>query len=246
MDGDPIYVVAMIEDIHERRQMEIELAELQRRLMEGREAERLHLAQELHDGPVQELYGVSYSLNALSESLPETINGQTLMDLQHSVQQVVQWLRSMSSDLRPPTLAPFGLEKAIRSHAQQFQEDHPEITIRLDLMPDRQSLPERARLFCAASIRHLANVPRHAQQTGSSRFTQDADEILEIEDDGKGFRVPARWITLARQGHLGLVGAMERAESIGGKFEVTSEPGKGTRVRVRVSFAELSKLADYE
>jgi PAS domain S-box-containing protein len=244
-DGDPIYVVAMIEDINERRQMEAELAELQRRLMEGREAERLHLAQELHDGPVQELYGVSYSLNALSESLPDEDNGQTLMDLQHTVQQVVQRLRTMSSELRPPTLAPFGLEKAIRSHAQQFQEEHPEIKVHLELMPDQQSLPERARLALFRIYQaSLSNVLRHAEANQIVvRFTQDAEEVvLEVEDDGRGFRVPARWITLARQGHLGLVGALERAESIGGKFEVRSEPRKGTCVHVAVPLAELNKL----
>jgi PAS domain S-box-containing protein len=249
MEGDTIYVVAMIEDINERHQMEIELAELQRRLMEGREAERLHLAQELHDGPVQELYGVSYTLNALSESLPGEGNGRALIDLQHNVQQVVQRLRSMSSDLRPPTLVPFGLEKAIRSHAQQFQEEHPELTLHLELMPDGQSLPERARLALFRIYQaSLANVLRHAQATHVAvRYTQDAEEVvLEIEDDGRGFRTPSRWITLARQGHLGLVGAMERAESIGGKFDVWSEPSRGTRVRVVVSLTELSKLASDE
>jgi PAS domain S-box-containing protein len=248
-DGDPIYVVAMVEDIDDRRQMEAELAELQRRLMEGREAERLHLAQELHDGPVQELYGVSYSLNSFSESLPEEHNKQALMDLQHSVQQVVQRLRTMSSELRPPTLAPFGLEKAIRSHAQQFQEEHPELQIHLELMPDLQSLPEQARLALFRIYQaSLSNVLRHAEATQIVvRFTQDAEEVvLEIEDDGKGFQVPSRWITLARQGHLGLVGALERAESIGGKFEVRSEPEKGTCVHVSVAHAELSKLTSNE
>jgi PAS domain S-box-containing protein len=248
-DGDPMYVVAMIEDINERRQMEAELSELQRRLMEGREAERLHLAQELHDGPVQELYGVSYSLNALGESMSDGCNGQDLIDLQQSVQQVVQRLRMMSSELRPPTLAPFGLEKAIRSHAQQFQEEHPELNVHLELMPDRQTLPEKARLALFRIYQaSLSNVIRHAEaKQVVVRFTQDAEEvILEIEDDGKGFRVPARWITFARQGHLGLVGALERAESIGGKFEVRSEPGNGTCVHVAVSLAELSKQISQE
>jgi signal transduction histidine kinase len=172
-------------------------------------------------------------------------NKQTLMDLQHSVQQVVHRLRTMSSELRPPTLAPFGLEKAIRSHAQQFQEEHPELQIHLELMPDLQSLPEQARLALFRIYQaSLSNVLRHAEATQIVvRFTQDAEEVvLEIEDDGKGFRVPSRWITLARQGHLGLVGALERAESIGGKFEVSSELEKGTCVHVAVAHAELSKL----
>jgi len=46
--------------------------------------------------------------------------------------------------------------------------------------------------------------------------------------------VPKRWIDLARQGHLGLVGASERAEAEGGKLSVTSEPGQGTLVQVTI------------
>ena len=57
--GKPQFIISMVEDITERKQMEIDLVELKRRLMEGREAERLRLAQELHDGPVQELYGLT-------------------------------------------------------------------------------------------------------------------------------------------------------------------------------------------
>jgi signal transduction histidine kinase len=78
-------------------------------------------------------------------------------------------------------------------------------------------------------------VVRHAEAANVTvRFQWDEDQIvLEVEDDGRGFEVPRRWIGLAREGHLGLVGAAERAELIGGHFQVFSTPGKGTRVRVR-------------
>jgi two-component system, NarL family, sensor histidine kinase UhpB len=58
--------------------------------------------------------------------------------------------------------------------------------------------------------------------------------MLEIQDDGQGFELPARWIHLAREGHLGLIGARERTEAIGGRFEVLSSPGEGTLVRAVV------------
>jgi signal transduction histidine kinase len=57
---------------------------------------------------------------------------------------------------------------------------------------------------------------------------------LEVEDDGKGFDVPERWLDLAREGHLGLLGAAERAESIGGQLLVRSQPGVGTALVVTV------------
>ena len=64
--------------------------------------------------------------------------------------------------------------------------------------------------------------------------------ILEIQDDGKGFVVPNRWITLARKGHLGLVGAQERASAIGGQFEVKSAPGEGAKITVLMPLNDLN------
>lgn len=235
--GAPQYAIYMIEDITERRQMEADVLELHRRLMQGREEERLHLAQELHDGPIQDLYGLSYNLKAFADRLPEELNGEALKEMQNGLQQVVRTLRAMSGNLRPPTLAPFGLEKAIRSHAQEFQEAHSELEVRLNLTPDGRRLPENVRLALFRIYQaSLANVLRHAEasQVDVNLAYDETQVCLEIRDNGQGFVVPARWIQLARKGHLGLVGAVERAEAVGGQLEVESAPGQGACVRVRV------------
>jgi PAS domain S-box-containing protein len=234
--GKPQFIISMMEDITERKQMEADLVELKRRLMEGREVERLRLAQDLHDGPVQDLYGLTYNLQALAEVLQDGFSTQ-INEMQTNLLQVINRLRAICGELRPPTLAPFGLEKAIRSHAETFQEKHPEISVRLELMPDGQMLPERVRLALFRIYQHmLINVVRHAEASNIDiRLILGPEQvILEIQDDGKGFSVPSRWIELARLGHLGLVGAAERAENIGGRFVVESTPGKGTRVKVNV------------
>jgi PAS domain S-box-containing protein len=234
--GKPQFVVSLVENITRQKQMQAELEEVQRRLIDSGEAERLHLAQELHDGPVQDLYGVSYRLGALKGA----IQGEDLaqfMNVQDSIQQVIQMLRATSGELRPPTLAPFGLEKAIRSHAENFQLAHPEIEVHLSLMPDRKDLSERVRLVLFRIYQQaLMNVFRHAQASRVDiRLSVDAEQIiLEVEDNGIGFDVPNRWIRMAREGHLGLVGASERAQSIGGVLEIQSKPEEGTLVRVTV------------
>ncbi len=238
INGQPQFAIGMLEDITERKKMEAELLELQRRLMEGRETERLHLAQELHDGPVQDLYGISYNLKAFSDSLPGNSYIERTVDLQNNLQSVVRTLRAICGELRPATLAPFGLEKAVRSHADAFQDIHPELTIGLDMMADGQSLPEPVRLALYRIYRQaLNNVVQHAQARHVMvRFSYDAEQLmLEIQDDGRGFEVPSRWIDLARQGQLGLVGSVERAESIGGRLVVESKSGEGTTVRVVVN-----------
>ncbi|HLF26699.1 MAG TPA: PAS domain S-box protein [Anaerolineae bacterium] len=224
-------------EIAERRRAQAELVETQRRLTEGREAERLQLAQELHDGPVQDLYGITYRLAGLKSDMKGEAGVANLSAAQIALQQVIHTLRTISGDLRPPTLTPFGLETAIRSHAEHFQEEHPELEIELDLASDQQALPERVRLALFRIYQQaLINVARHAEaQQVAVRLDVDESTVrLEISDDGRGFEAPARWIDFARQGHLGLIGAAERAEAVGGEMKVSSTPGAGTRIQVSV------------
>jgi signal transduction histidine kinase len=104
-------------------------------------------------------------------------------------------------------------------------------------MSDRDQLSERVRLALFRIFQHsVSNVLRHARATELKiHFALGEENItLEIKDNGQGFELPARWIQLARKGHLGLVGAAERAEALGGKLKIISAPGKGTMIRVIV------------
>lgn len=238
-EGRPGHIIAMVEDITEQKQMEAELAEVQFRLMESREAERLHLAQELHDGPLQDLHSMGFRLGELETVLPDEASLGQMVTIRVTLQQIIQTLRSICGELRPPALAPFGLEKAIRSHAEQFHKAHPELNIQLDLMPDGQILPEQIRFALFRIYQQaLTNVQQHAKASQVAvRLTLATDQVmLEIEDNGGGFRLPIRRIELARQGHLGLVGAAERAEAIGGRLEIISAPGQGTVIQAIVPY----------
>lgn len=229
--------VKLEQEMAEHRQTQAELVEMQRRLMEDVEAERLHLAQELHDGPIQDLYSISYSLTGLPDLIPDETSQTQLTTARKTLQRVIHTLRATSGELRPPALAPFGLEKAIRSQVETFQELYPELEVELELMPDRQLLAERVRLALFRICQEaLNNIGRHAQAR-RVRITlkiEAREARLDIEDDGRGFEVPRRWIGLARRGHLGLVGMSERAEALGGKLGISSTPGTGTVIRVRV------------
>ena len=224
-------------EIAERKRIELELTELRHRLERNRDRDRLHLAQELHDGPMQDLYGVTYRLEALKPALPDEASLVHLAAAQTTFEQVIGTLRSICGNLRPPTLAPFGLEKAIRSDVDRFQQEHPELKVELELMTDGQALPEGVRLALFRIYQEaLNNLVRHAEAGGVwIRFTVNtAEVVLEVQDDGRGFKVPDGWIELARKGHFGLAGAAERAEAIGGSFKVTSTPGGWTALRTVV------------
>jgi PAS domain S-box-containing protein len=236
-EGNPRFAIKMVEDITARKQMEGELAEVQQRLLEGRELERMQLAQELHDVPIQDLYGVLYQLNDFNHLILDREISDEWANVRGTIQDVINTLRGICGELRSPTLAPFGLEGAIREHAEQFQNKHPHIDVRLDLKHDGKALPEQIRLNLFRIYQQaMTNIIRHAEATlVSVSFTWDEEQvILQVQDNGRGFEIPPRWIGLVRKGHLGLVGAAERAELIGGSFQVVSKPGEGTLIKVTV------------
>ncbi|MCL4559969.1 MAG: MEDS domain-containing protein [Chloroflexi bacterium] len=234
---------ALFIDITESKHLEEETSqqaarvEVQRLLIEQREQERLQIARDLHDGPLQQLIGVSFDLQMAIDATPDSQTYETLEEIRLSIQEHIDELRSFAGELRPPILSKFGLEKAMRSHLETFQEKHPEMKVNFTAMQEGQILPEAPRLALYRIFQEaMNNVIRHskASQVNISLTKTDRQVELNVEDNGQGFEVPTQWLEQARKGHLGLVGIRERAEAIGGTVEVKSHPGKGTFIRVSV------------
>jgi PAS domain S-box-containing protein len=246
-DNRPQSVLVVLEDITHQKEMERELSELQRRRLESRELERKRLAKELHDGPLQDLYGVAYQLQLISDNLKDKNDSHSIGEAQKNINAIIRKLRGISGELRPPTLAPFGLEKAIRSHAESQQEEHPELNIELYMDHDQQALPEPLRLALFRIYQQaFQNTLTHSFANRVQVTFQIDDEtvVLEIMDDGIGFDATRRRIDMAREGRLGLIGAAERAEALGGSFTVESKPGKGTTVRVVIPISSTLDNSD--
>jgi signal transduction histidine kinase len=222
--------------------MEAELRAVKRQLIVSEEKQRQYLAQELHDDPMQELYGILFQLESLDV---ETVAGSALQNelqtqlmlAKDSTEKVIQKLRVICGQLRPNSLAPFGLEGAIREHIDRFKEEHPTLKVQLELAYDGQLLSEEVRISLFRIYQQaLGNVIRHAQASSVivRFYYDDQNAYLEVEDDGLGFDVPDSLLTLARQDHLGIAGAAERAELLGGRLTVHSSSGKGTLVHVTI------------
>ncbi len=245
---NPKYVIALLENITTQKAMETELVEVERRMVDISEAERVHLARELHDGPLQDLYGVMYQMKIITDTLGENSVSTDLARVRDMVQRVIDLLRSITGDLRPPTLTFFGITKAIQSHTETLTEIYPGLKIHLELDDDQQSLNERVRYAYFRIYQHcMANIIRHAGAAGVNiRFSLSSNRVvLEIEDDGIGFVVPYKWIEFVGQGHFGLIGAAERALTVGAEMKIRSSPGNGTLVRVsgpRKEDAQTPKL----
>ena len=254
-------IIALIDLTHIReaeieRRSRLAQDEVQHHLLDQREQERQQIARDLHDGPIQDLMGLIFSIQGMMGSTEDPQVNQQLKEIREGAQRLAGTLRGVCNELRPPTLVQFGLAKAIRSHVTEFmharkdqeaatlypvksQDNLPEVHV--ELMQDECNITAGARLALYRIYQEsLNNVLRHSQaQHVTVRLAREDNWLtLEIEDDGKGFEMPGDWLALARAGHLGLVGMKERSEALDGRLEVHSTKGGGTRVRVLVPWKE--------
>jgi signal transduction histidine kinase len=228
-------------DQERRKRQDLLIA--QRYLAEGQEAERLRLARDLHDGPIQDLHALRLLL--ASGGAPVQSNGSPAADLaETNLLRVIRELRAISEDLRPPVLSRFGLGAAIRGLATRFKETHPSLELELEVTEDEPVLPEATRLALFRICQEaMNNAARHAQARRLRvRFAGQRNGcLLQVEDDGRGFTAPASWVDLGEGGHYGLLGISERAEMIGAPLSVETAPGKGTRLCVTLPAPPLPR-----
>lgn len=143
-------------------------------------------------------------------------------------------------------LARFGLAKMIRSHAERFQEKHPTIQMKLELLQNKILLPEKASLALFRIYQEaLNNILKHVQGPKiqvTVRLAGDEHYMrMEIQDNGQGFVLPEHWIDLVHEGHLGLVGMRERAEAVDGQIEIHSQKDEGTSLVVTIPLEQYRK-----
>jgi signal transduction histidine kinase/ligand-binding sensor domain-containing protein len=214
------------------------LRTLSRRLEDAREEERRGIARELHDEMGQALTAVKLNLKALGRSAD--VPSVPLADTIGLVEGMIGQIRAMSLDLRPPLLDELGLVPAVRSYAEgQALRTGLRIVVESSDVP--RGLPPPIAIVAFRLVQEaLSNVVRHAGASAVTVSLAHADGTLRlrVDDDGCGFAVAETFARAAHGGHLGLLGMRERAEALGGAFEVKSTPGGGTTVRLAVPLTE--------
>lgn len=201
-------------------------------LVEALEAsadERRRIAADLHDGVVQELAGISYSLSAAVEHADERTPAEVRAALSESAaatRDTMRRLRSALVDINPANLRAAGLEAALADVAAPLSADGLETSVDVAGEP----LPEDVeRLFYRGATEAIRNIREHAHASSATIHVSSSGgrARLEVMDDGRGFTEDELERRRA-EGHVGLSLLEGLASRMGGTLEVVSTPGRGT------------------
>ncbi|OYY67208.1 MAG: hypothetical protein B7Y51_00325 [Burkholderiales bacterium 28-67-8] len=225
-DGDGLHAGALAE----RRTLDRRGASV--RQLDAYEAERQHLARELHDELGQRLSAAKMVLAEVTAAAGKRASvAGGLEDLGRVLDDTVDAVRRLARDLRPPMLDDLGLNAAIESLAAGTAQ-RLGIDIELQLEPDTQVLSAAATIAVYRIVQEaLTNVTRHAQASRARIETRRTGALwqLQVDDNGTGI---AQRDEASRSTSFGLVGMRERAHLLGGRFSVHGSPLGGTRVSV--------------
>jgi PAS domain S-box-containing protein len=232
--GEPIRLVGTAQDVTELRQAEQALQEytarlqaLSRRLLEVQEAERRHLARELHDEVGQTLTALRLLLTPGGD-LPDATKSR-LEQAQQLVDELFERVRALSFDLRPAALEHLGLVSALLTFFERYSEQTG-ILVDFKHQGVAGRLPPEVETTAYRIVQEaLTNVARHAGVAGASvRVWAGVDTLgVQIEDSGRGFDPEAARATPRSSG---LAGMQERVSLLNGHLTIESRPGAGTQI----------------
>jgi signal transduction histidine kinase len=213
-------------------------------LSDACERRLVRLALDLHDGPLQNVAGITGDLKLLRRRLEQSAAGGvdnhkllgSVGDLEARLEAIDTELRDLSHSLESPAIAKRPFAEVLRGEADSFRR-RCEIHLTLELSGDLKNLTASQRIALIRIVQEsLSNIREHscardvrvAVSGGRDRL------IAEIVDDGCGFDVAETLLDAGRRGRLGLVGVSERARLLGGTCQLHSRPGGPTRVAVQL------------
>jgi signal transduction histidine kinase len=224
-----------VENARLYRERQESLQSYVRQVTQAQEDERLRIARELHDGTAQELVHLVRKLEQLGQSAGQS-HAVPVQELLGMARATLQSVRRFSRDLRPPVLDDLGLLAAIEMVVEDTDGRLPQ-GAHLEVCGEPRRLDGAVELALFRIAQEaLRNVEKHSRAMSATVELDfnDKDIRLSVTDDGLGFAPPKSLSQLAGLGRLGLLGMKERAELVGGSFELHSSPGKGTQLAVRV------------
>jgi PAS domain S-box-containing protein len=238
-EGQPQFVIAMVEDITTKQQAEEKIVNYQRQLQSLtselsliEERERRNIATNLHDHVGQVLTLIGIKIDELHEKVSLNTCDPLVQEIRELIGQTIRSIRSLMFELSPPVLYDLGLEEAIEWLAEHFSEEH---NLKIQVSKDEQPKPLKTEgnVILFQSVKELLfNIVKHAQATSVKISIQRACNDLRIlvEDNGIGFNV-----NLIDHNHhkikgFGLFSIYERLEYYGGSMIIESNESQGTKI----------------
>ena len=247
--GQVVERYGVVRDVTEGKQAEEQLRlshdqlrALTAQLQSVREEERTRVAREIHDELGQALTAIKLDVTALVRELPEgrgpaVQRSQSILKL---LDETIQSVQRISTDLRPGILDDLGLAAALEWAAEEF-EARTGTKCRISMSDeDITADPDRATALFRIFQETLTNVARHAKATEVNvrLASENGELVLEVRDNGQG--IQAEQLSTGKS--LGILGMRERARLLGGDLIIQGVPGGGTTVIARIPRAEAQSI----
>lgn len=224
---------------NQQKELEIEARRMQEEntqiLQQHLEQVSTQVANDLHDGPMGTLQGMTFRLMHLHE---QVVDEPAKVELAAMTQQVLpalgQSLRNLCGELLLPDFQ-HGLDAAFDQYADGIEALYPQLTIARRYDDDGRCLsPQRCAMLFRIFRTTLKNVVQHANASRAEIHLQRHGEQLRltISDDGCGFDAPSAVGDLKQAGHFGLFMSHYFAERAGGRLSIRSTLGEGTHIRI--------------
>ncbi|MBN2240237.1 MAG: PAS domain S-box protein [Dehalococcoidales bacterium] len=255
-DGQITGAIETLQDLTVQKSLEENIRFYGQMILRAQEDERKRIARELHDDTSSAMLLLLQRLDAAgiddNNELPSSLK-HNLEEIHSEALGVLDSLRRCAQELRPRILDDLGLVAAIEWIAEEIMKKYG-VTATVQTIGSEKPISIEYQLLLFRIVQEaLSNVRRHAKATkvdlilifGETAFT------VTISDNGTGFNLPDRIEDLAGSGNLGLMGMSERAKLMHGSLNLRSEPGKGTRVTIKIPyetggrFASLSAIQKY-
>lgn len=209
-----------------------------RDIVQAQEQERMDMAREIHDGPLQDVTALVQQLHmALDDDNGETVRIRRTETIAKSV---VRELRALCDELAPPWID-LGLSEALTEIAERLSQVY-DVLITSDYDDEVRTVEiENDKILSLLRIiqEAVSNAVRHgnATEVHIQLTKQDNTLILEISDNGEGFDSEnINHETLRVEGHRGLASMTERMSLMGGKLSINSKIGEGTVIKASLKF----------
>ncbi len=239
LNGSVTGLVGVISDITERRHSEDLVRNLSQMLIQAQENERKMISCELHDSIAQNLSTLKLYCTRIfgdQSSLDDDIKAH-LSDVAKLIDETVRNVRDLAYDLRPPSLDHLGLAHALEVFCEEFSDKNNIAVVfqtagiqGLDLFSDTE-----INLYRLVQ-EGLNNIRKHAAATKAViKLIGASSQIsLGIEDNGKGFDVKKRELSMINEKRMGLWSMKERVNLLQGKMTIHSQLGKGTKIVIKL------------